>query len=119
LKLKFRLRNRVALFFRRCGTFFGFGAANCDDALVFIDGFEGVFCFHFGFCTGFGVFFIGFIDLNGNGFGAFGVLSLNGFAEVARFFFWRTRLDELSGTLLTGGRSLLRRPLRSLDPSMP
>jgi hypothetical protein len=25
-------------------------------------------------------------------------LSLNGFAEAGRFFFWKTSLDELSGT---------------------
>jgi hypothetical protein len=57
--------------------------------------------------------------LNGDSFGAFGVLCLGGFGEAARFFFfWRTHLDELSGALLTG-RSLLRHPLRSLDSSVP
>jgi hypothetical protein len=65
--------------------------------LVFFDGFEGVICFHFG--TSFGsLFFNGLIGLNGNGFGALGVSSLNGFAEAACFFFWRTCLDKLSGT---------------------
>jgi hypothetical protein len=44
------------------------------------------------------LFFNSFVGLNGNGFGALGVLFLNGLVEAARFFFfWRTRLDELSG----------------------
>jgi hypothetical protein len=101
------------LLFERCvRRFLGFGAAKCDDALVFFKFFEGVFCFHFDVGSGFGsLFFNGFVGLNGNGFGAFDVLYLDGFGEAARFlfFFWRTRLGELSGTLLTG-RSLLRRP---------
>jgi hypothetical protein len=106
------------LFFRRCGAFSGFGAAKCEDALIFLEFFEGAFCFNFD-GTGFGSLCSnGFVGLNGNGFGAFGVLGLGSFGEAARFFFLRTRLDGLSGTLLTG-RSLLRRPLRSLDPSVP
>jgi hypothetical protein len=75
--------------------------------LVFFNLFEGVFCFYFdlAFSTGFGSLsfngFVGLNGLNGNGFSAFGVLGLGGFGEAARFFFfWRTRLDELSGTLV-------------------
>jgi hypothetical protein len=111
------------LFFRRCGSFSGFGAAKCEDSLVFLEFFEGFFGFYSD-GTGFGsLFFNGFVGLNGdgfvgangNGFGAFGVLGLGGFGETARFFFWRTRLDDSRLT----GRSLLRRPLRSLDPSVP
>jgi hypothetical protein len=42
--------------------------------------------------------FNSFVGLNGNGFGAFGVLGLGGFGEAARFFFfWRTRLDDSLG----------------------
>jgi hypothetical protein len=63
------------------------------------------------------LFFNGFIGLNGSGFGAFGVLSFDGFVEAARFFFWRTRLDELSGTLLDRKESS-EASLRSLDPSV-
>jgi hypothetical protein len=117
------LQNGVALFFRRCGAFSGFGAAKCEDSLVFLEFFEGTFFFNFDVGTGFGsLFFNGFVGLNGdgfvgsngNGFGAFGVLGL-GFGEAARFFFfWRTRVDDSRLT----GRSLLRRPLRSLDPSV-
>jgi hypothetical protein len=103
------------LFFKRCGSFFGLGATDCDDSLVFLDVFEGVFCFHFDVGvhfdvgSGFGSLFLnGFVGLNGNGFGAFGVLGLGG--EAARFFFcWRTRLDDSQVPRLTG-RSLLRRP---------
>jgi hypothetical protein len=82
--------------------FFGFGAAKCEDALIFLEFFEGASCFNFD-CTGFGSLsfngFVGlngdgFVDSNGNGFGAFGVLGLGGFGETARFFFWRTRLDD-------------------------
>jgi hypothetical protein len=99
----FRLRNGVALLFERCvRRFLGLGATDCDDALVFFNVFEGVCCFHFDVGSGFGsLFFNGFVGLNGSGFGAFGVLFLNGLVEAARFFFfWRTRLDELSGTLI-------------------
>jgi hypothetical protein len=87
------------LFFRRCGAFSGFGAAKCEDSLVFLKFFEGVFCFHFDVGTGFSsLYFNGFVGLNGNGFGAFGVLGLGGFGETARFFFfWRTRLDDSLG----------------------
>jgi hypothetical protein len=85
------------LFFKRCGAFLGFGAAKCEDSLVFLDVFEGVCCFHFDVGAGFdSLFFNGFVGLNGNGFGAFGVLGLGGFGEAARFFFfffWRIRLD--------------------------
>jgi hypothetical protein len=38
----FRLRNWVALFLKKCGSFLGFGAAKCEDSLVFLDVFEGV-----------------------------------------------------------------------------
>jgi hypothetical protein len=89
------------LFFRRCRAFLGFGAAKCEDSLVFLEVFEGVFCFHFDIGTGFGAFcFNGFIGLNGNGSGAFGDLCLGSFGEAALFFFWGTLLDELSGTLI-------------------
>ena len=74
--------------------------------MVFLEFFEGAFCFNFD-CTGFGsLSFNGFVGLNGdgfvgsngNGFGAFGVLSLGGFGETACFFFfWRTRLDDSLG----------------------
>jgi hypothetical protein len=86
--------------------FFGFVAAKCEDSLLFLNVFEGVFCFSFAVGTGFGsLSFNGFVGLNGdgfvgsngNGFGAFGVLSLGGFGETARFFFWRTRLDDSLG----------------------
>jgi hypothetical protein len=105
------------LFLKRCGAFFGLGATDCDDALVFLDVFEGVFCFHFDVGIPFNVgsvfgslFFNGFVDLNGSGFGAFGVLGLGGFGKAARlFFFWRTRVDGSLVPWLTG-RSLLRRP---------
>jgi hypothetical protein len=106
------------LFFLRCGRFLGVGAAKCDDASASSDRFEGVFSFHFGFGSGFGaLFFNAFVALIGNGFGAF--LFLNGFVEALElFFFWSTRLGELLlGTSVTG-RSLLRRPLRSSDPSL-
>jgi hypothetical protein len=83
--------------------FFGFVAAKCEDSLIFLEFFEGAFCFNFDVGTGFGsLFFNSFVGLNGdgfvgcgNGFGAFGVLGLGGFGEAARFFFffWRTRLD--------------------------
>jgi hypothetical protein len=106
------------LFFKRCGSFFGLGATDCDDSLVFLDVFEGVFCFHFDVGSGFGsLFFNGFVGLNGNSFGAFGVLCLDGFGKAARFFFWRTRLDELSGTLMDRKESSKASP-RSLDPSV-
>jgi hypothetical protein len=69
--------------------------------LIFLEFFEGAFFFNFDVGTGFGsLFFNGFVGLNGldgNGFGAFGVLSLGGFGKAARFFFWRTRLDDSLG----------------------
>jgi hypothetical protein len=107
------------LFFKRCGAFFGLGATKCEDSLVFLELFEGVCCFHFDVGSGFGsLFFNGFVGLNGNGFGAFGVLFLNGLVEAARFLFlWRTRLDELSGTLIDRKESSKASP-RSLDPSV-
>jgi hypothetical protein len=83
------------LFFRRCGAFSGFGAAKCEDSLIFLEFFEGASCFNFD-CTGFGsLSFNGFVGLNGDGFVS--VLSLGGFGETARFFFWRTRLDDSLG----------------------
>jgi hypothetical protein len=91
----FRLRNVRDL--SRVALFFGFGAAKCEDALFFLNVFEGVFCFSFAVGTGFGsLFFNGFVGLNGDGF--VGVLSLGGFGKTARFFFfWRTRLDDSLG----------------------
>jgi hypothetical protein len=116
----FLLRNGGFLFFKRCGSFFGLGATDCDDSLVFLDVFKGVFCFHFD-VVGFGfgsLSFNGFVGLNGNGFGAFCVLFLNGLVEAARFLFlWRTRFDELSGTLIDRKESS-EASLRSLDPSV-
>jgi hypothetical protein len=98
------------LFFKRCGAFFGLGTTKREDSLVFLELFEGVCCFHFDVGSGFGpLFFNGFVGLNGNGFGAFGVLYLDGFGKAARFFSWRTRLDGSRVPRLTG-RSLLRRP---------
>jgi hypothetical protein len=93
---RFRLRNVRDL--SRVALFLGFGAAKCEDALFFLNVFEGVFCFSFAVVTGFGsLFFNGFVGLNGDGDGFVGVLSLGGFGETARFFFWRTRVDDSLG----------------------
>jgi hypothetical protein len=75
--------------------FFGFGAAKCEDSLIFLEFVKGFFRFHFDVGTGFGsLCFNGFVGLNSNGFG---VLGLDGFGEAARFFFWRTRVDGSLG----------------------